>query len=153
MPFDPEPVFGKVRAPVKVTLNGYTYRSTIAAMGGCWLLPLAKVNREAAGLEGNETLPVNLTLDTEERVVEAPADLEKALTKAGAWQKFCDMSYSHQREWVMAVEEAKKPETRTRRIENAVAEVSLRKPTAKKPTAKKPAAKKPAKKPAKKQAR
>ena len=153
VPFDPEPVFGKVRAPVKVTLNGYTYRSTIASMGGCWLLPLAKVNREAAGLECNETLPVNLTLDTEERVVEVPADLEKALRKAGAWQQFREMSYSHQREWVMAVEEAKKPETRTRRIENAVTEVGMR-PVKKKSSVKKPAAKKPAAKPAaKKKAR
>ena len=52
VPFDPAPVFGKVRAPVLVTLNGYTYRSTIASMGG-FCIPLRKSNREAAGLEGD----------------------------------------------------------------------------------------------------
>jgi Domain of unknown function (DUF1905) len=56
--FDPKPVFGKVRAPVKVTLNGYTYRSTIASMGGGPCLPLGRSHREAAGLEGGETLMV-----------------------------------------------------------------------------------------------
>ncbi len=62
--FDPKAVFGKVRAPVKVTLNGYTYRSTIAAMGGPPCIPLRKSNREAAGLEGGETIEVRLDLDT-----------------------------------------------------------------------------------------
>src|SRR5215467_13503734 len=79
LPFDPKPVFGKVRAPVKVTLNGYTYRSTIAAMGGPPCIPLRKSNREAAGLEGDETLKVRLELDTEARLVKPPADLVKAL--------------------------------------------------------------------------
>ena len=80
--FDPKAVFGKLRAPVKVTLNGYTYRSTIAAMGGPPCIPLRKSNREAAGLEGGETIEVRLDLDTEERVVKPPADLVKALKAA-----------------------------------------------------------------------
>ena len=50
VPFDPAEAFGRVRAPVRVTLNGYTYRSTIAAMGGTVCIPLRKSNREAAGL-------------------------------------------------------------------------------------------------------
>src|SRR5262245_10000531 len=79
VPFDPRPVFGKLSAPVKVTLSGYTYRSTIASMGGYVGIPLRRSNREAAGLEGGETLPVTLTLDTEERVIEPPADLVRAL--------------------------------------------------------------------------
>ena len=58
--FDPKAVFGKVRAPVKVTLKGYTYRSTIAAMGGPPCIPLRRSNREAAGLNGGETLEVRL---------------------------------------------------------------------------------------------
>ena len=56
--FDPKAVFGKVRAPVRVTLNGYTFRSTIAAMGGPCFIPFRKSHREAAGLEGGETLAV-----------------------------------------------------------------------------------------------
>jgi hypothetical protein len=93
--FDPRPVFGKVRAPVKVTLNGYTYRSTIASMGNLVAIPLRRSNREAAGLQGGEALEVTL-------------------------------SYSHQREHVEAIEGAKKPETRTRRIEGAVRMVAAR---------------------------
>ena len=77
--FDPKVVFGKVRAPVKVTLNGYTYRSTIAAMGGPACVPLRKSNREAAGLEGGETIDVRLDLDTDKREVTPPADFLRAL--------------------------------------------------------------------------
>ena len=118
--FDPKAVFGKLRAPVKVTLNGYTYRSTIAAMGGPPCIPLRKSNREAAGLEGGETIDVHLDLDTEERVVKPPADFVKALKASSTWDRWKDLSYSHQREHVEAIEEAKKPETRARRIERAV---------------------------------
>ena len=121
VPFDPKPVFGKVRAPVKVTLNGHTYRSTIAAMGGTVCIPLRKSNREAAGLEGNETLRVTLELDADKREVSPPADLVKALKAAPpAWDRWRELSYTHQREYAAAVEEAKKPETRARRIERAV---------------------------------
>lgn len=120
VPFDPKEVFGKVRAPVKVTLNGYTYRSTIAAMGG-YCIPLRKSNREAAGLEGGETLDVRLDLDTEKREVVVPNDFENALRSAPpAWERWKELSFSHQREYVEAIEEAKKAETRERRIANAV---------------------------------
>jgi hypothetical protein len=122
VPFDPRAVFGKARAPVKVTLNGYTYRSTIAVMGGPAFIPLRKSNREAAGLEGGETLQVRLELDTEARVVKPPADLVKALKAAPpAWERWKDLSYTHQREHVEAIEEAKAPETRARRIARAAA--------------------------------
>ena len=121
VPFDPRIVFGKVRAPVKVTLNGYTYRSTIASMGGGPCLPLRKSNREAAGLEGRETLDVTLELDSEKREVEPPADLVKALKAARpAWDRWRELSYSHQREYAEAVESAKKPETRAKRIEQFI---------------------------------
>ena len=127
--FDPKSVFGKVRAPVTVTLNGYTYRSTIAAMGGPPCLPLRKSHREAAGLEGGETIDVRLDLDTEARVVKPPADLVKALKASSAWDRWGDLSFTHQREHVEAIEDAKKPETRARRIERAVQMVRSRKAT------------------------
>jgi hypothetical protein len=120
VPFDPKAVFGKTRAPVKVTLNGYTYRSTIAPMGGAFLVPLRKSHREAAALEGTETLQVRLELDTEKREVRPPADLVKALKRAGAYDAWKALSFSHQREYVEAIEEARKPETRARRIAQAV---------------------------------
>lgn len=129
VPFDPAPVFGKVRAPVKVTLNGYTYRSTIASMGEGPCIPLRKSNREAAGLEGGETIDVRLDLDTDERTVEPPRDLVQALKAAPpAWDRWRELSYSHQREYAEAVEGAKKPETRARRIESAVQAIAARPP-------------------------
>jgi uncharacterized protein YdeI (YjbR/CyaY-like superfamily) len=96
-------------------------------MGEGPCIPLRRSNREAAGLEGGETLDVTLELDTEKRQVEPPADLVKALKAAPpAWDRWRELSYSHQREHVEAVEGAKKPETRARRIEGAVRMVGAR---------------------------
>jgi len=122
LPFDPKEEFGKVRAPVKVTLNGYTFRTTIAAMGGPPCIGIRTSYREAAGLEGGEKVEVRVALDDEPRVVTPPADLVKALKAAPpAWDRWRELSFTHQREHAEAVEGAKKPETRTRRIANAVA--------------------------------
>jgi hypothetical protein len=121
VPFDPKAVFGKVRAPVRVTLNGYTYRSTIAAMGGTVCIPLRRSNREAAGLQGGETLDVKIALDTAKRIVHPPRDLVRALKAAPpAWARWKELSFSHQREYAEAITEARKPETRARRVAGAV---------------------------------
>src|SRR5215475_13819795 len=102
--FHPKVVFGKVRAPVKVTLNGYTYRSTIAAMGGPPCIPLRRSHREAAGLVGGETLEVRLDLDTDKREVKPSADFLRALkTAPPAWQRWRELSYSHQREYAESI--------------------------------------------------
>ena len=106
---------------MKVTLNGYTYRSTIAAMGGPPCIPLRRSHREAAGLNGDETLEVRLDLDTAARTVTPPADLVKALKSSPpAWERWRELSYTHQREYVEAIEGAKKSDTRVRRIDGAV---------------------------------
>ena len=115
--------FGQGKRPkVTVTLNGYTYHSTIAAMGGPPCIPLRRSNREAAGLEGGETVEVRLELDEEERRITPPADLLGALNAtpgaAGRWRK---LSYTHQREHVEAIDDAKKPETRARRLQKTIA--------------------------------
>ena len=90
-------------------------------MGGPPCLPLRKSNREAAGLEGGETVEVRLDLDTEKREVTPPADLRRALkTTRGATERWNELSYSHQKEHVEAIESAKKPETRARRIDAAL---------------------------------
>lgn len=129
VPFDPKPVFGKVRAPVRVSLNGFTYSSTIASMGNGPCLPLRKSNREAAGLAGTETLEVTLELDESTRTVKPPADLARALKASPlAWDRWCEMSYSHQKEYADAVTEAKKPETRAKRIREAAAAIAARPP-------------------------
>ena len=125
--FDPKSVFGKARVPVKVTLNGYTYRSTICAMGGSHWIPLRKSNREAAGLEGGETLEVRIELDTEKREVKPAADFVRALKAAPpAWERWQELSYTLQREYVEALVGAKKVETRVRRPESAVRSIRVR---------------------------
>ena len=120
IPFDPKEVFGKVRAPVKVTINGYTYRSTIARMNGQTFIPLRRSNREAAKVEGGQKIRVSLELDDEPRVVKPPADFVKAMKAAKVFDAWKKLNYSHQREHVEAIEEAVKPETRARRIAKAV---------------------------------
>jgi hypothetical protein len=80
---------GKSKKPaVKVTLNGYTYRSTVATMGGKFMIGLSAENRKAAGLEGDERLEVKLELDTEPRITEVPSYLKAALIKAKALAAF-----------------------------------------------------------------
>lgn len=119
--FDPKPIFGKVRAPVKVTLNGYHFRSTIAAMGGEYFIPLRRSHREAAGLKGDETLEVTIASDTEPRAVALPEELARALKASKtAWDGWQKLSYTHQREWAEAINDARKPQTRARRISQAV---------------------------------
>ena len=130
VPFDPKLVFGKVRAPVRVTVNGYTYRSTIAAMGGPPCIPLRKSHYDAAGIDGDRSVDVRLELDEEERKVQPPSDLVKALKAVrGAWEQWQALSFTHQREHVEAIEGAKKPETRARRIERAVSATGLSRKT------------------------
>lgn len=114
--------FGQGKRPkVSVTLKGYTYRSTVAVMGGKFMLPLAKVHRAAAGVKDGEKVDVTLELDTAPREVEMPKDLEAALKKAGLTKTFAGLAFTHRKEHVRAIEEAKAPETRLRRIEKAVA--------------------------------
>ena len=145
LPFDPKAVFGNVRAPVVVTIGGYTFRTRVVAMGGPVCVGLRREHREAAGLEGGETVTVNVALDTAERTVAAPADLLRALKAAGSVDAWKALSYTHQREHVEAIEGAKKPETRERRVAAAVAMVAAKaqgKTTAAKPAVTRKLAKK-----------
>jgi hypothetical protein len=105
------------RPPVTVTINGYTYRSTVAAYGDDYLLPLAAEHRAAAGVAAGDEIEVSLELDTAPREVEVPADLASALDADPPARAFFDgLSYSNRRRIVLAVEGAKAPETRVRRI-------------------------------------
>ena len=124
LPFDPKAVFGRARAPVVVTIGDYRYRSTVANMGGGAFVPLRRSHREAAGVVEGQPLEVTLTLDTDPRTVEAPDDLRAALQQAGAWERWERLSFTHQREHMEAIEAAKKPDTRARRIAKCVAMVA-----------------------------
>jgi Domain of unknown function (DUF1905)/Bacteriocin-protection, YdeI or OmpD-Associated len=109
------------RPPVRVTIGGHTYRSTVAVMGGRYLLPLSAENRTAAGVAAGDDVEVAVELDTEPREVPVPADLTAALAgDDGARAAFERLSYSHRRRHVLAIEEAKTPGTRLRRIARTV---------------------------------
>lgn len=107
------------RPPVVVTVGGHTYRSTVAAMGGAFWIPLAAEHREAAGLVAGQEVDVDVVLDTAPRTVDLPDDLAAAMDDA-ARAAYDRLAPSHQKEWVRWVEEAKNPETRTARIGGTV---------------------------------
>ena len=109
------------RPPVRVTLNGYTYRNTVAVMGGKYMISVSKDVREKAGVKGGDELEVGLELDTEPREVTVPPDLAAALEADEAAKRFFDgLSYSRKSWHVLQVEGTKNPETRQRRIEKSV---------------------------------
>ncbi|MFJ9318320.1 YdeI/OmpD-associated family protein [Streptomyces globisporus] len=113
------------RPPVNVTVNGYAYRSTIAPMGGQYLIPFSSDKRKATGIGGGDAIEVELTLDTAPRTVEPPEDLAAALAASpGAAEAFAALSPSRQKAHVTSVESAKAQETRERRIAKAVAELT-----------------------------
>jgi hypothetical protein len=126
VPADVVEALGKgKRPPVVVTVGGHSYRSTVAAYGDVFMLPLAAEHREAASVEAGDTVEVEVELDTAPRTVDVPDDLAAALAAApGARRAFDASSTSERRRIVLAVEGAKKPETRTRRIDRAVEELT-----------------------------
>jgi hypothetical protein len=124
VPLDVPAVFGRVRAPVRVTVNGHTWRSTVMRYGETYCLPLARANREAAGVAAGDTVEVALASDDAPRTVEVPDDLAAALAAApGAREAFDARSFSHRREWVEWVAGAKRPATRERRVRGVVEQV------------------------------
>lgn len=109
---------------VVVVLNGHSYRSSISMMGGDFMIPVSAEVREAAKVQAGDLLSVQVSVDTEERKVEVPADFHALLTANPAAQaKFGALSYSNQRRHVLSIELAKTPETRQRRLEKALEEL------------------------------
>ncbi len=112
------------RPAVKVSLNGYSYRSTVAPMGGRYLLPVSSAIRTGAGVAAGDEVEVELELDTEARTVTVPDDLATALDREPAVRRVFDaLSYSNQLRYVLAIEDAKSPQTRARRIDKTVSEL------------------------------
>lgn len=107
---------GGKRAAVVVTIAGKSARLRLARMGGCYLIGMSKAARAELGVEIGDTVDADVDLDTAERTVEVPDDLADALDEAGRRPAFDAQSYSHRRENVRSVVEAKRPETRQRRI-------------------------------------
>jgi Domain of unknown function (DUF1905)/Bacteriocin-protection, YdeI or OmpD-Associated len=128
VPFDVEKTFGtKARVPVRGTINGYAFRSSISPYGGVHYLGVSKALRAGPTVSAGDTVEVVMERDEEPRVVRPPADFARAIkanpSAQASWER---LSYTHRKEYARAVEEAKKPETQARRIEKAVAELIAR---------------------------
>ena len=109
------------RPPVRVTINGYTYRSTVASFGGVFMIGISAEVREQARVAAGDEVDVNVELDTEVREVSVPADFAAALKRDAVARRFFDtLSYSNRRRFVLLIEGAKTPETRERRIASAI---------------------------------
>jgi Bacteriocin-protection, YdeI or OmpD-Associated/Domain of unknown function (DUF1905) len=109
------------RPPVTVTVGGHSYRTTATRMGGRFLVPLSAENRAAADVAAGDEVEVDIVPDAAPREVEVPADLAEALALDDAAQAtFDSLSFTHRKEWVRWVEEAKKPETRATRLAKTV---------------------------------
>ncbi len=116
-----EALGGGKRPAVAITINGHSWKSRVAIMRGRYLLGLSNANRQAAGVATGDEVEVEVELDAEPRLVAEPADFARALdADPSARTAYDRLSYSHKREHVRAIESAKKPETRARRIEKAL---------------------------------
>ncbi|MCI1752312.1 MAG: YdeI/OmpD-associated family protein [Flavobacteriales bacterium] len=113
---------------VQVTLKGYTYRSTVAVMGGKFMVSVSADVRENAGVVGGETVDVQIQLDTAPREVELPPELAALLKKDGmAKANFDKLSYSKKKVHALAISTAKTPETLVKRIAKVKAELNTTK--------------------------
>ena len=123
VPFDVEEAFGSKRPPVKATFDGVPYRGRLVRMGGPrHLLPVLKAIREQIGKGPGDAVTVTVEPDTAPREVAVPADLAAALAEAPEARAFFDgLAYTHRKEYVRWIEEAKREETRARRVGQAVA--------------------------------
>lgn len=116
---------GGKRVPVNVTLNGTTFKTTTAVMGGKQLVGINKANRTATGVSAGDELEVTVERDTDERVIEVPPELAEAFeTSTAAAATWKGLSYSHQREYAEWITGAKKAETRERRVAQALGKLA-----------------------------
>ena len=112
------------RPPVRVTINGHTYRSSVAVLGGEFMVGVSAENRKSAGVEAGDKVEIDIELDTQPREVTLPPDFEAALQRdASARRHFDGLSYSNRQRYVLSIEDAKTAETRQRRISKAVSEL------------------------------
>ena len=109
------------KPPVRITIGGHSYRSTVASRGDRYLVGVSAENRERAGVAAGDVLDVEIELDTAPREVTVPAELAEALDREPDARRFFDgLTHSQQQWFVLSVEQVKTPETRRRRVEKAV---------------------------------
>jgi bifunctional DNA-binding transcriptional regulator/antitoxin component of YhaV-PrlF toxin-antitoxin module len=123
LPFDTRDVWGKAKVPVKVTINGYTWRSTIGNRSGIQYVVVNAAARRHAGVKAGDAVTIVLVPDTEKRDIEIPIQLRRALG-AKLTEKLNRLSFSRKKEFVIWYSEAKKEDTRARRLEKMKAMLS-----------------------------
>lgn len=115
------------KPPIKVTINGFTYRSTVAVMGGTFMVGVNAENRVGANVKGGDDIDVTIEVDTQPRELDVPAEFQKMLDKnADAKKKFETLSYSRKKALVAPIANAKTDETRNRNIEKALKTLDVR---------------------------
>jgi len=120
LPFDPKAAFGKARAPVRGTVNGAPFRSTVAIYGGVGYLGVAKALRTAAGADVGDEVDVEIVLDDSPREVDVPRELAALLARdREAARSFDALSFTHRREYARWIAEAKRADTKGRRVARA----------------------------------
>jgi hypothetical protein len=129
VPFDLEDAFGRARPPVKVTIRGHTWRTTPGVYDGVGYIVVNRTVKAATGVDAPDRVRVTMELDTEPRTVRVPPDLRAALRDDGsADAAFAKLSFTHRREYVEWVEEAKRQASRDRRIAETVERVKQKLP-------------------------
>jgi hypothetical protein len=129
VPVDVRAVFGRARPPVRVTLNGHTWRSTIAVYGSESYIGIAREHRGAAHVTAGDRVTVEVESDEDARTVEVPPDLGAAIAAdPEVAQRFDAMTYTHRLEYARWIGEARGPATRSRRIDSAVERIRTSRP-------------------------
>jgi hypothetical protein len=116
LPFDTRDVWGRAKVPVKVTINGYTWRSTVGNRNGIQYIVVNAAARRGAGVRAGDFVTIKLEPDTEKREIEVPIPLRRALG-TNLTQKLNTLSFTHKKEFIVWYSEAKKEDTRTCRVE------------------------------------
>lgn len=114
---------GNRRAPLKITINGYTYQGTATGVDGKCMVVFPSRDREASGAKAGDNVTVTLELDSGYRQVDTPEDLDDALLKHHLGDIFHDLTYSKRKEFARQVSEAKGEDTKARRIEKIINEL------------------------------
>ena len=127
LPFDPKEEFGSMRAPVKVTIRGHTFRTTTFKMSGIIFVPFNKEVREGTKCIGGEKVRVVMELDTAPRIVRPPAELAKVLKAKPSLQKvWKSLSYTNKKEMANSIKNAKRNETKIKRLRKAISDLKKR---------------------------